>query len=291
MPDGGTLDIETQIEKGATRSGFVAVIRVSDTGTGMPSEVAARALDPTFATKKQGISAGWGLRSCAGFIRQCGAACGFPAGLGREPRSSSSCRTRFLDLRAACAACERARDLTPTAGGFVMRIVSSALLAVLMLSSPALAFELTSPDVADGQSMSKSQVYPRCGGDNVSPALQWSGAPQATRSFVLTMIDQDVAPSQWSHWIVVNLPANTTALAHNDSLPAGAHGVVSNFGDASYDGPCPPIRTGLHHYRITIWAMPTATVSVPANANARDLAAQLSHQAIGSASLTGTYRR
>jgi Raf kinase inhibitor-like YbhB/YbcL family protein len=172
-----------------------------------------------------------------------------------------------------------------------MRTISSALALLLALASPAAAFELKSPDIADGQRMSKAQVYTRCGGDNVSPALEWSGAPAGTKSFVLTMIDQDVSPSQWSHWIVVDLPAGTTALAHNDNLPDGAHGIVSNFGDASYDGPCPPIRTGLHHYRITVWAMPTAMVSLPANVNAQDLAAQLSHQAIGSASLTGTYQR
>src|SRR6516162_6514956 len=135
-----------------------------------------------------------------------------------------------------------------------MRTISSALALLLALASPAAAFELKSPDIADGQRMSKAQVYTRCGGDNVSPALEWSGAPAGTKSFVLTMIDQSVSPSQWSHWVVVDLPANTTALAHNDSLPDGAHGIVSNFGDANYDGPCPPIRTGLHHYRITIWA-------------------------------------
>jgi hypothetical protein len=168
---------------------------------------------------------------------------------------------------------------------------AGALLLLVLLASPAAAFELKSPDITDGQRMSKAQVYTRCGGDNVSPALEWNGAPPGAKSFVLTMIDQDVSPSQWSHWIVVDLPASTTALAHNDGLPDGAHGVVSNFGDASYDGPCPPIRTGLHHYRITVWAMPTAMVSVPANVNAQDLAAQLSRQAIGSASLTGTYQR
>jgi len=172
-----------------------------------------------------------------------------------------------------------------------MRKQVCALLVLLALVSPAAAFELKSPDIADGEKMSKAQVYTRCGGDNVSPALEWSDAPAGTRSFVLTMIDQNVSPSEWSHWIVVDLPANTTALAHNDNLPDGAHGVVSNFGDATYDGPCPPIRTGLHHYRITIWAMPTATVSLPANSNAQDLAAQLSRQAIGSASLTGAYQR
>jgi len=72
MPDGGTLDVETRIERGTNHSGFVALVRVCDTGRGMPEDVAARALDPLFTTKKQGINTGWGLSRCAGFIRQCG---------------------------------------------------------------------------------------------------------------------------------------------------------------------------------------------------------------------------
>lgn len=172
-----------------------------------------------------------------------------------------------------------------------MRNQIAALLLCTLFATPALAFEIQSPDIAQGAKMSKDQVYTRCGGENISPALAWSGAPAGTKSFVLTMIDQDVSPAQWSHWIVVDLPATTTALARNDNLPDGAHGIVSNFGDANYNGPCPPIRTGVHHYRITIWAMPNAMTSVPPNANAQDLSATLAKQAIGSASLIGTYVR
>src|ERR1700744_1916487 len=77
------------------------------------------------------------------------------------------------------------------------------------------------------------------------------GATAATaKSLILTMIDIDVRPSLWSHWIVVYLPPDSTGIARGQkTLPGGARGVVSNFGDAFYDGPCPPEGTGLHHYR------------------------------------------
>jgi signal transduction histidine kinase len=56
----------------ALRPGDYIIIRVCDTGSGMTSEVAARAIDPMFSTKASHIDAGWGLSNCAGFMRQSG---------------------------------------------------------------------------------------------------------------------------------------------------------------------------------------------------------------------------
>ncbi len=81
MSDGGRLTIawrrheataKADASQPALRPGRYALIAVSDTGRGMTSDVAARAVDPLFTTKKAGINAGWGLSSCAGFIRQSG---------------------------------------------------------------------------------------------------------------------------------------------------------------------------------------------------------------------------
>ena len=111
------------------------------------------------------------------------------------------------------------------------------------------AMTLTSSDIQAGGTIPPAQIYTRCGGENISPELSWSGAPAGTKSLVLTMIDASVKPSQWSHWIVVNLPAATTTLARGTkTLPGGARAITSNFGDASYDGPCPPNGTGVHEY-------------------------------------------
>jgi Raf kinase inhibitor-like YbhB/YbcL family protein len=106
------------------------------------------------------------------------------------------------------------------------------------------------------------------------------------------MIDIDVKPSRWSHWIVVDLPPAVTSLARGaPSLPRGASAVASNFGDRSYDGPCPPDGTGVHHYEITIWAMPGATTNIAPDAKASDVAAMLAARAIGHATLIGWVKR
>ena len=170
-----------------------------------------------------------------------------------------------------------------------MNAVSARVtLLFTILGSPAFAaMSLTSTDMAAGDPINVRHIYPRCGGENLSPQLSWSGAPVNTRSFVLTMIDLDVTPSQWSHWVVVNLPASLHSMARGAaSLPGRARAVASNFGDAAYAGPCPPAGTGVHHYQFTIWAMPAAETSLAADEKATELTSRLSHLALEQASLT-----
>lgn len=163
-------------------------------------------------------------------------------------------------------------------------------LAALIMIPPVpagTAMGLTSTDLESGAAMPAQHIYPRCGGKNISPQLSWSGEPGATRSFVLTMIDVDVKPTQWSHWVIVNLPATVHAIAQGaSSLPGDAKAVVSNFGDAAYAGPCPPAGTGLHHYQFTIWALPVGNIDLTADEKATELTTRLSQLALDHASLT-----
>jgi CheY-like chemotaxis protein len=74
MPDGGSLRIGARncvLEPGLERSGgdFVRV-SVTDTGTGMPPEVLAHAMDPFFTTKEPGKGTGLGLAQAYAFATQ-----------------------------------------------------------------------------------------------------------------------------------------------------------------------------------------------------------------------------
>jgi hypothetical protein len=169
-----------------------------------------------------------------------------------------------------------------------MRKFSTAM-GMLLLAAPASAMTIASSDFRDGGVLPAAHVYPRCGGQNISPELHWSGVPAGAKSLVLTMIDGDVKPNGWSHWIIVDLAPASAGIAHGaTSLPAGARGVASNFGDASYDGPCPPKGTGTHHYVFTLWAMPAGHTDLAPNAKATDVEAALARSAIGHASVTGS---
>lgn len=159
----------------------------------------------------------------------------------------------------------------------------------ILLCSPALvAMTLTSTDIAPGKPIPAAHIYPRCGGRNISPELTWSGVPSGARSLVLTMIDLDVKPSQWSHWILVDLPATAT------SLPQGTKSLPRNTTkrwSAILVMPAMrgPVRLGapdLHHYEFTIWALPTTSVSIAPDEKATEILAYLSQHALDRASLT-----
>ena len=165
---------------------------------------------------------------------------------------------------------------------------AALLLLALLAGTASAAMSLASSDVRSGAVIPTAHIYPRCGGENISPALSWSGAPKGTKSFVLTMIDLDVKPDQWSHWVVVGLPAAVNSIPRGaTSLPDGAKAIVSNFGDAAYAGPCPPKGTGIHHYQFTIWALPAVEISLTDDEKATAVTALLSLRALDRASLVG----
>jgi len=80
MPNGGRLTIETSnahidartAKEYAVPEGQYVLLGVTDTGTGMPPEVLAKAFDPFFTTKGVGKGTGLGLSQVYGFVRQSG---------------------------------------------------------------------------------------------------------------------------------------------------------------------------------------------------------------------------
>lgn len=172
-----------------------------------------------------------------------------------------------------------------------MRVLGLAVAGACFVTS-AMALELKSADIKDGQPIAIEHNYPRCGGKNTSPALAWSGVPSNAKSLVLTMIDTAVKqrPGGWSHWVVVDLPAKDGSFAQGNAvLPAGAHALASDFGDMTYDGPCPPNGTGVHTYEFTIWALPDSHADT--SDGSAKIGAWLEQHAIAKARIMGTVTR
>ena len=81
MPDGGALTISTANQTLSAHQlsddrdiapGDYVRLAIADTGTGMPAEVAGRAIEPFFTTKLTGSGTGLGLSSAYGFVKQSG---------------------------------------------------------------------------------------------------------------------------------------------------------------------------------------------------------------------------
>lgn len=177
-----------------------------------------------------------------------------------------------------------------------MQMRIAVLLA--LLAPPALAeMTLTSPDFADGGTLPEAQVLDGfgCSGPNTSPALEWSGAPEGTKSFILTAYDPDAPTgSGWWHWTVANIPADVTSLAAGASpaaLPEGAVEGRTDFGVPGYGGACPPEGAAPHRYVFTIYAMPEASLPLDANASGAMVGFHAHGMALAQAELIATYGR
>ncbi len=137
------------------------------------------------------------------------------------------------------------------------------------------SFEVTSTDVADGKTLDTPQVSGifGAGGEDVSPQLSWSGFPEGTRSFAVTVYDPDAptAAGFW-HWAVFNIPASVTELAtgagdaHGAGLPDGAIQLKTDGGVTQYLGAAPPAGHGHHRYFVVVHAVDVETLDVPPDA-------------------------
>src|SRR5579863_10424786 len=123
---------------------------------------------------------------------------------------------------------------------------SAILVGAFLSASAAGAVTVTSPDIKTGGKIADEQVFNGfgCTGQNVSPALSWSGAPKGTKSFAISMYDPDAPTgSGFWHWWVVNIPADVTSLPKGagdpkaGGLPAGALQTRTDFGVPGYGGP------------------------------------------------------
>ncbi|MDQ3950886.1 MAG: YbhB/YbcL family Raf kinase inhibitor-like protein [Gemmatimonadota bacterium] len=135
-----------------------------------------------------------------------------------------------------------------------------------------------------------------CDGDNVAPPLQWSGAPEGTRSFALIVDDPDApdpaAPQRvFVHWVLYNLPRTSDGLpegATADTLPAGAREGTNDWQRTGYGGPCPP--KGRHRYFFRLYALSTLLGDLGAPSK-KDLEAAMSGHVLATAEVVGTYQR
>jgi Raf kinase inhibitor-like YbhB/YbcL family protein len=164
---------------------------------------------------------------------------------------------------------------------------------------PAPGFVLASRDVRAGGSLTRKQEASAfgCAGQNVSPALEWTGAPRGTKSFAVTLFDPDAPTgSGFWHWIVYDLPASTASLASGagsagGTLPPGAVQATTDFGARGFGGACPPPGDGAHRYLFTVHALRAERLDVPAGATPAVVGFALHAQTIATAAFTARYAR
>jgi Raf kinase inhibitor-like YbhB/YbcL family protein len=157
------------------------------------------------------------------------------------------------------------------------------------------AFSLRSPAFREGETLADSTLLNGldCKGANVSPALEWSNAPAATRSFALVLDDFEARDGDgFVHWSVYNIPSSASSLpvgagSHEKDIPEGGRHAWNDFLQRSYGGPCPP-EGPPHKYRFTIYALDLPAIDDAGTPMTwRKLRVVIRGHILGQASLTG----
>jgi Raf kinase inhibitor-like YbhB/YbcL family protein len=158
-------------------------------------------------------------------------------------------------------------------------------------------FTITSSDFRDGGKLGQKfagnlKSNPNCDGQNISPALAWSNAPAATKSFVIFMVDPDGRNGLGvDHWVAYGIPASKTSLKEGEASAAtpAIVGGTNTVGLNTYFGPCPPHNQRPHHYIINIVATDFDPGALRAGFTHEEMVAGLAGHVLGSTSIVATY--
>jgi Raf kinase inhibitor-like YbhB/YbcL family protein len=188
-----------------------------------------------------------------------------------------------------------------------MKATIGALILALLLSPLAAraadhpdAFVLTSPDFPDNGMLAPANLgigtSPRgnwaCGGENASPALAWSHAPEGAKSFAVIMDDPDAASGIGAnHWIAYDIPASVTALPRNAGngqammLVEGSNGRKAPM----YSGPCPEPGAKTHHFLWLVFALDLGPDALEPGLTREQFMQQIAGHNLAEASLSSRY--
>ena len=124
-----------------------------------------------------------------------------------------------------------------------------------------------------------------CDGDDISPPLEWTGAPSGTQAFTLIVHDPDAGG--FIHWVLADIPGDATSLSEGRADTEGVPG-RNDYGGVGWGGPCPP--SGEHRYIFNLYALssPLRIAGVPP---ASAVLNAMKGRVLGEAQLIGMYSR
>jgi len=125
-----------------------------------------------------------------------------------------------------------------------------------------------------------------CDADDVSPSFEIGGVPEEAQSLVLIMDDPDAPVGTWDHWVVFNIPPETTSIPENTE-PQGVAG-NNSWGRTGYGGPCPP--DGEHRYFFKLYAI-DAQLSLSEGATKTEVEQAMEGHVVAETQLMGRYTR
>jgi len=146
--------------------------------------------------------------------------------------------------------------------------------------------QLTSPIFNDQDTIPEEYAFK---GKNRNPPLAISNIPTEAASLALIMHDPDGWKGDFLHWIVWDIPPNTSMIEEN-TVPSGAIVGLNGKGVGSYMRPTPLAHTGIHHYIFELYAL-NAFLNLPADASRETVETAINAHLIEKTQLVGLYSR
>jgi Raf kinase inhibitor-like YbhB/YbcL family protein len=186
-------------------------------------------------------------------------------------------------------------------------VFATLLVTSLMAQSAPAPLTVTSPAFKDGEPI--PQEYTGLG-KNVSPPINWTGAPASTREFALILDDPDAnfaGRGPFVHWVIYKIPGTARGLpegvpmAATVTVPgiAGAINGLSGFNafqrpgqpplEPGYRGPSPPAGAA-HHYHFTVYAL-NAPLDAKDGLDKPALLKAMEGKIVAQGELVGVYQR
>ncbi len=149
--------------------------------------------------------------------------------------------------------------------------------------APAGKFQLTSTAFEANSDIPQKYT---CQGSDTNPLLKFQNTPAKAKSLAITVHDPDAPEGVWVHWVVYNIPPNTTELPENINPEYQA---LNDFGKYNYAGPCPSDEKQ-HHYIFRAYALDVILMTND-GMTMKDLEKAMRGHIVAQSELVGVYRK
>ena len=166
-------------------------------------------------------------------------------------------------------------------------------------------FFISSPSFTEIRPRKRIPMQSSCYGANLSPTLEWNGAPDDTKSLALLVEDVDHETGVWVHWVLFNIPPTTTGISEGIStttkiLPDGTTQGVNDFKTLGWYGPCIPKKkidyfggprhhTVPHSYYFRLYAL-DSKIEISPSATKVDLLEAIEGRILSQAETVGKFQ-
>jgi Raf kinase inhibitor-like YbhB/YbcL family protein len=154
----------------------------------------------------------------------------------------------------------------------------------------AAAIEVSSPAFTNGSPIPKDCT---ADGKDMSPPLEWKGAPDGTKSLAIICDDPDAPRGVFVHWIIFNIDPKKKGLPEaipaSEVLEGGMKQGTNSMDKVGYKGPSPP-KGPAHRYFFKVYAL-DKVLDLAQGARKTQLTDAMQGHILAPGQVMGTYKR